>query len=120
MGYLGISLIAIAIILVVVGGMKVVPAYIEYFTLKKAIFKMTESGELRGSNQKQIKDAFNRQAAVDDITAVGAADLDIQINGQDVVLGFAYEKRVHLFSNVSILFEFEASTDPAALSDNTE
>ncbi len=44
------------------------------------------------------------------ITAITAQDLDISKEGNDVVIGFAYPKKIPLFSNVSLLIEFAGTS----------
>ena len=42
--------------------------------------------------------------------AISSQDLDISKDGGDLVIAFAYPKKVKLFGNVSLLFEFEGSS----------
>jgi putative transposon-encoded protein len=108
MGFIGTILMLIGIVLIAVAGLKLVPAYIEYFTIKKAITEIGNSGEI--TTPQQIRTAFQRRADVDDIVAVQARDLDI--TKEDV--SFAYEKRVPLFANVSVVIDFAGSSALAA------
>ena len=118
MSYFAMALLCIVIVLVVVGGLKVVPAYIEYFTILKAVRGMAESGDLRGNQTvNQVRDAFDRRAAVDSIDVITAQDLDITKEGDEIVVSFAYEKRVSLFANVSLVFDFEGASNPALVTD---
>jgi hypothetical protein len=116
-GMSGIAILVI-LILVVFGaliGMKVTPAYIEYFTIKKAIAAITQSGELRGGSVAEVRRAFENRANIDDITSVQPQDLEITKDGGEVVISFAYEKRIPLFYNVSLLIDFAGSSKPGAL-----
>jgi hypothetical protein len=110
MGFAGVLLLLIAIVFVAIIGMKLVPAYIEYFTVKKAVTTMAQSGELRNATVADVRKAFQSRAAIDDITAVKATDLEITKDGNGIVVGFAYEKRIPLFSNISVLIDFAASS----------
>lgn len=114
LGFAGVLLLLIAIVFIAIIGMKLVPAYIEYFTIKKAINGMTQSGELRGGSVADIRKAFDRRAAVDDITIISPADLEITKEGNEIVVSFAYEKRIKLFYNISVLIDFAGSTRPAS------
>jgi hypothetical protein len=113
LGFAGVIFLLIGIVFVAIIGMKLVPAYIEYFTIKKAITGMTQSGELRGASVADVRKAFDRRTAIDDITAVTPADLEITKDGNEVVISFAYEKRIKLFYNISVLIDFAASSHPA-------
>ena len=104
---LGIFLICAAIVLVAVGALKVIPAYIEFGTIKKAA-----SGSRDGA--KTVSDVvrgFDKRAQVDDITAISGKDLEVTKEGNNIIVSFKYEKKVPLFANVSVLFEFSGSTN---------
>lgn len=105
----GILVICIVLILGVIGGMKVTPAYIEYFSVKKAVSGIVQGGEARGT-VNDIRKAFDKRAQVDDIAVISGADLEITKEGNDVVVAFAYPKKVPLFSNVSLYFDFAGSS----------
>jgi hypothetical protein len=98
------------VILVVLAllGMKVSPAYIEYFTAKKAIIAI--ANENRNGSVMDIRRAFQNRANVDDITAVDMKDLEITKEGGQVVINAAYRKEVPLFANVGLYFNFKLSS----------
>jgi hypothetical protein len=110
LGFAGLLSLVVAIILVAIVGMKVVPAYIEYYTIKKAITGMAQSGELRNASVPDVRRAFERRQQIDDITAIGPSDLEITKEGNEVVISFAYEKRIALLKNVSLLIDFAGSS----------
>jgi hypothetical protein len=114
LGFAGVIILLIAIVFIAIIGMKLVPAYIEYFTIKKAITGMTQSGELRGASVADVRKAFDRRTAIDDITALRPEDLEITKEGNEIVVSFAYEKRVPLFYNISVLIDFAGSSRPAS------
>jgi len=112
----GLSLIGLILIgaLVAAAAMvliKVAPAVIEYYTILKNVKAVVQSGETQGT-VADIRKAYDRRATVDDITSVGAQDLDIGKSGGQVVISFAYAKKIPLFGNVSICLDFEGSSGP--------
>jgi hypothetical protein len=115
MSGIGIFVILVLVVFAAIIGMKVTPAYIEYFTIKKAIAAITQSGELRGGSVAEVRRAFENRANVDDITSVQPQDLEITKDGSEVVISFAYEKRIPLFYNVSLLIDFAGSSKPGTL-----
>lgn len=106
---LGFIVIAIVLVIVAIGGMKIGPAYVEYFTVKKAVVSIVASGEARGGTVAEVRKAFDRRATVDDVTVITGADLEITKEGGDLLISFGYTKKIHLFGNVSILFDFAGS-----------
>ena len=105
----GMLIVCIVIVIVAIGGLKVVPAYIEYFQIKKAVSGIVSSGEARRSTPVEIRAAFERRRVIDDFEAVTGKDLDITKSGNDVVISFSYPKRIPLFANVNLLIDFAAS-----------
>ncbi len=105
----GILVICIGLVLVAVMGLKVTPAYIEYMSVKKAVEGIVQGGEARGT-VADIRRAFDRRAQIDDIEIISGADLEITKEGNDVVVSFSYPKKVPLFGNLSLFFDFAGSS----------
>jgi len=114
--FLVIFLIGVVLALAAVGAMKIAPAYSEFMTTKKAIAAIA-AGEGRTGSVTEIRKAFDRRANVDNITEVTGGGLEISKDGGDVIISFAYAKKIPLFSNVSLLIDFAASTAPGGGSD---
>jgi hypothetical protein len=99
-----------ALALVALLGMKAFPPWIEYGNAVKAIKGTAADSSLKDASMKQVRDAYARRADMDDVKSVPAADLEITKEAGELVISFKYEKKVPLFSNVSLLFDFEASS----------
>lgn len=106
---IGLILTAAVVIGLAVVGMKVVPAVIEYFTIMKHIKAIVASGEAR-SSVAEVRKSYERRAAVEDTPSVSSADLDVSKSGNDLVIAFAYSKKVPIAGNVSICIDFSGST----------
>lgn len=111
---LGVTLSGMMVVSVVVAvlallGLKVVPEYMEHRQIVSAVRKVAAAADATAGVTK-IREAFDRQANVDYISAITAAELDITKEGGTVVISFSYEKRIPLFANVSLLLEFEGSS----------
>jgi len=115
MSGIGILVILILVVFAALIGMRVTPAYLEYFAIKKAINSIASSGELRGASVADARKAFERRQAIEDFTSVGPQDLEISKEGSEMVISFAYEKRVPLFYNISLLIDFAGSSRPGSL-----
>jgi hypothetical protein len=110
LGMFGMLILCIVLVIGAVGGMKVVPAYLEYFNIKKAVTGIVQSGEARKSTPAEIRQAFERRRAIDDFESVTGKDLEITKSGNDVVISFAYPRRIPLFANVSLVIDFASTT----------
>jgi hypothetical protein len=99
----GIVLIFVALL-----GMKLAPSYIEYFNAKKAITSIAQNRQ--EMSPADMRKSFEARAAIDDITTISSADIEVTREGGLPVLSFAYRKEIRLFSNVSVCIDFAAST----------
>ena len=106
---LGMALICVVIVVVAIGGLKIAPAYIEYFTVKKAIVGVAQTTS-KGT-VAEVRQAFDWRAQIDDIDVIAAKDLEITKEGNDIVISFSYPKRISLFGNVSVVIDFAASSN---------
>jgi hypothetical protein len=104
---LGLVIVVFIAIFVAVLAMKLVPAYIEFYTAKGAIEKIARGG---GASVSEIRKSFDNRATIDDINVIKGQDLEITKQGNEVVISFAYRKEVPLFSNVGVYIEFAADS----------
>ncbi|PRC92607.1 DUF4845 domain-containing protein [Solimicrobium silvestre] len=100
---LALILVAIAAVL----GMQVVPAVVEFQSIKKAA---TDARD-RGTSAPEIEAAYNKIAVAGYITSVSGKDLTIVKEDGVYQVSFAYEKKLPLFGPASLLLEFSGSTD---------
>lgn len=105
----GLLMVSAVLAVVALLGMKLVPEYIEFFHIKKALKSINNDASAKAS-VADVRKAFDRQATVDNITAITAEDLEISKESGDVVVSFDYERRVPLFANVSLLISFQGSS----------
>ena len=108
MGALGIFLLLALFIGAAIVGMKMVPAYLEYYAIKRAFQKL--SGDLDGASVKDIKMKFSNHATIDDIKSVQPDDLEISKEGGKVVVSASYQVTIPLAGNVSLLMDFNPTT----------
>ncbi len=109
---MGLLIACIILVLGAVLGMKLAPSYIEYSSVKKAVTAI--GTEMRTGTVADVRNAFDKRAQVDSIEVIKGADLDVSKDGPDIVVAFAYPKKVPLFGNVSILIDFAGSSAAGA------
>lgn len=105
----GLLVAAFLVAILALLGMKVAPEYMEYRQIVSAMKKVA-AGAGPETSVGQVRAAFDRQANVDYITAINGADLDISKEAGTIVVSFAYEKRIPLIANVSLLLDFTGSS----------
>lgn len=107
----GLSLLGMVLVLVVIGffaviGMKVMPSFVEYRAALSAVKKAHASA----TTVPEIQKAFDRSAAIDDITTISGKDLDITKVNDEIVVAFAYTKKIELFGPVSLTIDYAGSS----------
>jgi hypothetical protein len=113
----GVSIVMLIVVLsllalVAILGMKVVPAYIEFNSVRKIIQAMKREGDTRKS-VREIRDAFNRRASVDYVDSIKGDDLEITKEGGEVIVAAIYSKKVPIIANFNACLDFVASSkDP--------
>jgi Tfp pilus assembly protein FimT len=105
----GLLISAVLVAMLALLGMKVVPEVIEYFQIVSAVKAISKDDSARGS-VTEVRKAFDRRANIDNISSIKGQDLEVTKDGGQVVVSFAYEKRIPLFSNVSLLIDFQGSS----------
>jgi hypothetical protein len=114
----GVSLLKLLLILVVVGavglvGLKLTPEYIEYWKIRSDVLAVAQEVNSKpDATVADVRRAFERRAEIDHIRGFSAADLDVSKEGNQIVVAFEYERKVHLLKNISVLIEFEGSSAP--------
>ena len=112
-GQRGFTLFGLLFWAIIVGflaliGMRVLPALNEYFTIKRAINKITTEG----TTVPEIRNAFERQKDIEyAITSISGKDLQITKENDKVVVGFAYDKEIELMKPVFLLLKFEGRSN---------
>lgn len=108
----GITLIGFLLLLIVLGffaymGMKLVPAYIEFFGVKKAMTQLASDGSSGDINDIRRKLAFKMNFQYVDDSTIQPKDITLDRRDNASVLTISYEKRVHFIYNIDFLLHFE-------------
>lgn len=110
----GFLFVAVVFVVAAMLAMKLVPAYIEFFTAKKILNAMSQDLDLRGKSNAEIRKDFSRRANVDYVSMIKGEDLVIDRAGGVPVISIEYEFRTPLIANISLVVDFSASSDPNA------
>jgi hypothetical protein len=111
----GVSLsglmMAIAILIpVALLGMKVTPSVLEYYKILKATKAVGKDNALQGASVAEVRKAFDRQAEIDNIKTITGPDLEVSKEGGQLVVSFAYQDKIPLFLNVSLLMDYQGNS----------
>lgn len=106
----GVSLTGLIVVLAVlgVGGVlasKLMPAYIEYFAVKKMFASMEQAGDLKGS-VRDIRKSYETRNAIEDVKSVHGDDLEVTKEGGETVVSAAWSVKVPMVNNISACIDF--------------
>lgn len=104
----GLLMWGFVIAVVAMVGIKLAPEYLTYFKILKATKAVALNAS--GKTVPEIRASFAKYLEVEHVSTITPADLDISKEGNEVVIGFAYESRVPLVSNISLLIDFEGTS----------
>jgi hypothetical protein len=104
----GFILTAIVAVTVVMVGFRILPSYIEYFSVQKVLAKTLQDSK-EGFSLYQFRRDFDLKASADYIDSVRGSDIEVAKDGNNLVATAAWTRTLHLVGNVSLLLEFEAT-----------
>ena len=108
---IGMAIVSAALIFIAIIAMKMVSAYIEYFSVRTVIHALNKE-PLSTMSKKEIMDSFNKRARTSYVDVVKGQDLTIEKNSAgDTVVSVQYQVLKPLVANVSVLLDFAASSD---------
>ena len=105
----GLLVISVLLIAVVLLGFKLFPAYTEYLSIKKAVNEISRNKEIR--TPREVHEAFERRAAIDNINALRGTDLEISKQGDRLAIGATWAVKIPLFYNISACIDFNARSE---------
>jgi Tfp pilus assembly major pilin PilA len=107
---LGFMLVAAVVVIFAMVGFRVVPSYIEYFSVKRALEDTMRGGTADPNNPAAFRSELARRLQTSYVEEVKATDAILTRQGTQVVAEMAWERRLHLVGNMYILLEFEATS----------
>ena len=106
----GISFIGLIFVIAVLAGVGVlvaqaIPTMLEFQSVVKAMEAAKNAG-----TPPEVRTAFEKAAAVDDIKSVSAKDLEITKANDRLVVKVAYNKEIHMFGPAYLLLKYAHQT----------
>ena len=89
--FLGLIIVGVLLALAGLVAAQVFPTYLEYVAVQKAVTKASA-----GTTVAEVRDIFDKAAAIDDIRTINGRDLTVGKEGDQVVVSFEYEREIHL------------------------
>lgn len=70
---------------------QVFPTVLEYMAVQKAVQRASA-----GQTVVEVRSIFDKQTEVDTISSISGKDLEVTKEGDKVVVGFSYQREIHL------------------------
>jgi len=107
MSLIGFLFVTAVVLIVALMAFRTIPAYIEWYTIQKALTEaMADANDPTLNNIRKVMD---RKLSADYADAVSPKDIEIRREGNTIIAYVAWEKRLPLVYNASLLLEFEAT-----------
>lgn len=103
--FIGLLFVVGVLACLAVLGAEAFPTVVEYQAVLKAVQKASE-----GNTVPEVRQIFDRAAAIDDITSIAPKDLDISKEGDQVVVKFAYKREIHMFGPAYLLLKYSGQS----------
>ena len=88
--------------------MKIVPMYIEYYSVKKILTTISKNPEAASGSKEKIRDLFRRSLEIDYVKVITPDMLKIESTDAGYNLSVDYERREQLIANLDVVGNFHA------------
>jgi hypothetical protein len=110
MTFFGVMFVGMIIVFGAILLMKLIPPYLEFWSVQKIITVMAKDPALPGMTLQEVRNSFDRRAVIDNVNVIKGSDLEIDKSRGETVVSASYSVTVPIAGNLSALLEFEAST----------
>jgi hypothetical protein len=110
LGFFGFIFGAFILVLASIGGLKLIPAYMEDAKISNLFTAIASDPEMQKASPRDIRMSFTKRASIDGVAAVKADDIDITSTGGRLELSANYAVKIPLAANVSLCMEFNPTS----------
>ena len=105
---LGFLFVAVVVVTCVMIGFRVLPSYIEYYSVQKALEQaLADTQDLNSA--ADVRKAFQKRVDAGYIDSVSGRDIDVVKSKNEVTASASWTRKLPMVANVSLLLEFEAT-----------
>ena len=105
--FLGIVVILLILGSALYGGIRLVPVYLEYTKVARALEQVGDEHSAIETNPHLIRKSLERRWDVEDIHSIGWKEIEIKKEGDDYVIRAEYEAEQPFIANVYLLVRFD-------------
>ena len=89
-------------------GMKILPMYTEFYSVKKALASIANEQNAQITSKDKIRALFARQMQIDYVSVIKPEMLKIESTDTGYNMLMDYERRTPLFANLDVVAKFHA------------
>ena len=89
---------------------KLFPDITDYLAIVKDVKATAQDPASREMSISEIRTAYSRRAEIDNVKGIDPEDLEISKENNEVVISYAYSRKIPLFLNASLVLDFEGSS----------
>ncbi|MDO8349779.1 MAG: DUF4845 domain-containing protein [Gallionella sp.] len=110
LGFSGFIQGAFILVLLSVLGLKLLPVYMQNGEIKQLFTTIVHDPEMQKASLRDIRNSYSRRASIDNITAIEPEDIDIDREGDKMILSASYAVKIPLAGNMSLYLDFNPSS----------
>lgn len=93
---------------VITAVVRVVPVYIDDFTLNQIIGSIDDRDRLRDlDSERAVREYLRKRVEMEGIEGVSVSDMDIEYGNELLTIDFEYEARTPFMGNIDTVIQFE-------------
>jgi Tfp pilus assembly protein PilE len=104
---IGFVFVAAIVVIFALVGFRVLPAYVEYFQVQKALQGALEDSET--ANLAEVRRNFDRRISASYVDSVRPTDVTVSRQGNQIVASIVWQRILPMIGNASILLDFDAT-----------
>ena len=88
-------------------GIKMIPSYLEFYTIQDVLVSITEDSSMKKASPKKIRQIFNRRIDINGVYDFDQKNLKItKVKGGKISMEVEYEIRKEMAGNVDVVMSF--------------
>ncbi len=107
LSFIGLVFLAVIAVAVFAIGGQSVPIFLEYQAIRKAATKAAREA----ATVPEVRAAFDRAAAIDNISSINGNDLEVTKRNDKIVVTFAYSREIALVGPAYLVYRFREQTN---------
>jgi hypothetical protein len=104
---IGFVFVAAIVVVVALVGFRVLPAYVEYFQVQKALQGSLDDSE--SGNLADVRRNFDRRVGATYVDSVRPTDVMVSRKGNQIIATVVWQRILPMVGNASILLDFDAT-----------